>query len=120
MNIENTIITKKKNNFLVENVEGDTVQVRISHVNEILDEVSEIEENEVVVLLAIIELSRIVVASSQKSERLNHETAVKAIIELLENYSIDVLSGIFEDMKFIHIKEVLESDNPIEKLELYM
>ena len=120
MNIENTIITKKKSNFWVENVDGDTVQVREKYVNEIISAVPDVEENEVAILLAVIELSRIVVGSSQKSARLNYGFAIRAIIQLLENYSIDILTEVFEDMKYIHIKEVLEGDNPIEKLELYM
>lgn len=120
MNIENTIITKKKSNFWVENINGDTVQVREKYVNEIISAVPDVDENEVAILLAAIELSKIVVGSSQKSARLNYVLAIRAIIELLENYSIDVLTEIFEDMKYIHIKEVLEGDNPIEKLELYM
>lgn len=121
MTTENTTITKKNDVFLVENIEDMLIRVEGRQVAEISKEVSGVETNEVVILLATIKLSRMVVAetTTKMSQKADYELATRAIIELLNCYSIDNLISIFEDMKYIHIKEVLESDDPISKLELY-
>lgn len=43
--------------------------------------------------------------------------ADNAIIRLLQNYDIDTLNGIFEEMKYYEMRDVLESDNPMRALE---
>lgn len=122
MNIETTTITKVEDEFLVENVEDMIIRVDVPQVKRILNNVSNVEENEVIILLATIKKNRI-------SETLNHgkeyrkvedETATKAIMKLLNFYVIDILISVFEEIKYYQIKDILEADNPAKKFVEYI
>ena len=122
MNIETTTITKEKDEFRVENVEDMIIRVDAEQVAQILKGVNDVEEDEVVVLLATIKKNRIAVTLTAKEayEKADDELATKAIIELLGCYPISNLIGIFEEIKYYQIKEVLESDSPIRALDEYI
>lgn len=122
MNIETSTIKKKTNSFQVKNVEDMYIVVDAKQVEEILEHVIGVEEDEVVILLATIKKNRIIATSdkSMKYTKINDELATRAIIELLACYPITTLISIFEEIKYYQIKEILESDAPIRKLDEYL
>lgn len=122
MNIETTTITKGKDEFSVENVEDMIIRVEVQQVDRILAAVNDVEEDEVVILLATIKKSRIAVTlkGEKAYEKADDELATRAIIELLGCYTISNLISIFEEIKYYQIKEVLESDSPIRALDEYI
>lgn len=122
MNIETSTIKRVKDRYAVENIEGMTIRVSAKQVEEIFENVSDVEENEVVILLATIKKNRIITTTdkSKNYAKINGELATKAIIELLGCYPISTLISIFEEIKYYQIKEILESDAPIRKLDKYL
>lgn len=122
MNIETTMVTKEKEQFLVENIEDMIIRVSANQVAQILDKVDWVEENEIVILLATIKKSRIMITASKgkKYEKANEKLATTAIIELLGQYTVENLISIFEEIKYYQIKEILESDAPIRAIEEYI
>lgn len=122
MNIETTTITKVEDEFLVENVEDMIIRVDVPQVQKILDNVTDVEENEIIVLLATIKKNRIstTLSKGRAYRKVDNEVATKAIIKLLNYIVIDTLISIFEEIKYYQIKEILEADNPIRMLEEYV
>lgn len=122
MNIETSTIKKRRKSFQVTNVEDMYIVVDSKQVEEILEYVIGVEEDEVVILLATIKKNRIAVSLSEdkKYEKVDNELATRAIIELLGCYPITTLISIFEEIKYYQIKEILESDAPIRKLDEYL
>lgn len=122
MNIETTTITKVEDIFLVENVEDMIIRVEARQVQDILENVSDAEEEEIVVLLATIKKNRIstTLSKGRAYRKVDNEVATKAIIKLLNYIVIDTLISIFEEIKYYQIKEILEADNPIKMFEEYV
>lgn len=122
MNIETSTVTKNRNEYWVENVEDMIIKVNATQVEKVLKSVDGVEEDEIVILLATIKKSRIIasITKSTAYKKANDEVATRAIIQLLGYYPIENLIGIFEEMKYYQIKQVLESENPIRDLELYI
>lgn len=122
MNIETSTIKREKDIYAVENIEGMTIRVNAKQVEEILEHVIGVEEDEAVILLATIKKNRMIttVDKTQVYKKVNSKFATKAIVELLARYSISTLISVFEEIKYYQIKEVLESDAPIRKLDKYL
>ncbi len=122
MNIETTTITKVEDTFLVENVEDMIIRVEARQVQDILENVTDAEEKEIVVLLATIKKNRIstTLNNGRAYRKIDDNIATKAIIKLLNYIVIDTLISIFEEIKYYQIKEILEADNPIRMFEEYV
>lgn len=122
MNIETSIVRKVNVQFLVENEEDLIIRVDSKQVENILEGVSDVEENEVAILLATIKKNRLMEAKdkSKAYKKVDDELVTRAIIELLGCYQISNLISIFEEIKYYQIKDVLESDAPIRMLDEYL
>lgn len=122
MNIETTTITKEKEEIRVENVEDMIIRVSTAQVNAIVDAVDNVQEDEVVILLATIKKNRISTVLSKGTEyrKVDDSIATEAIIKLLGCFVIDTLISIFEEIKYYQIKEILESDSPVSALDEYI
>lgn len=123
MNIETTIITKELEEFRVENVEDMIIRVNARQVEQIMLSITDVEEDEMVVLLATIQKNRIAEALEnrrKKYKKIEDDVANRAIVELLGCYSVNNLIGIFEEIKYYQIKEILESDSPVRALDKYI
>ena len=122
MNIETSTINKGNSTYKVTQIDDMYIEVPISQVEEIISKVTDVDENEVAVLLATIKMSRII-ESTIKGTRykvIDDTLGIRAIIKLLGYYPIDNLISIFEELKYYQIKEVLESDSPVKELEEYI
>jgi len=122
MNIETSTIHKRTNSYTVTEIDDMYIKVPVYQVKEILAKTNDMEENEVVILLATIKMSRILESATKQTRYrvINDEAGIRAIIKLIGYYPIDKLISIFEEMKYYQVKEVLESDSPIKELEQYI
>lgn len=116
MNME-TKVEKYRKNFLVTTIEDMCIKVSKAQVEHIAESVPDVEEKEVAILLATIKQARIMYSRNGNAyKKVEQEKETVAIIKLLQSYDIDMLSSIFEEMKYYEIKKVLENQNPIEAL----
>ena len=90
-------------------------------VDEITSRVPDVEENEVAALLYTIEKGRIYEVISDKEHTQKYMPIpegilLEGLVILLQQYTIENLIGIFEELKYFQIQEVLNSANPINTL----
>jgi Mg/Co/Ni transporter MgtE len=118
MNIETSKVTKQNGVFFVEDIEDMLIRVDEQQVRKIMEETQDVEEKEVVVLLATIKENGIIQTrnSSRVYEKVDADVASIGIIKLLNYFSINNLISIFEEMKYYQIKDVLEYGDPVEML----
>lgn len=114
MNMETTKVERHQDEFLVSNIEDLYIGVSTSRVEQMAKKVLDVDETEVAILLATITGAREIATGN---EEIDEVVADSAIIHLLQNYNIDTLNAIFEEMKYYEMRNVLESDNPIRELE---
>lgn len=118
MNMETTKVERRQDEFLVSNIEDLYIGVSTSRVEQIAKKVPDVNETEVAILLATITGARVIAEWAKNIyKEIDEVTADNAIIQLLQNYDIDTLNGIFEEMKYYEMRVVLESDNPMRALE---
>lgn len=118
MNMETTNVERHQDEFLVSNIEGLYIGVSTSRVERIAKKVPDVNTNEVAILLATITGERVVAEWAKNIyKEIDEVTADNAIIQLLQNYDIDTLNGIFEEMKYYEMRAVLESNNPMRAME---
>lgn len=122
MNIETSKITKQNGVFFVEDIEDMLIRVDEQQVRKIMEEAQDVEENEVVILLATIKENGVIQThnSLRVYERVNADTTSIGIIKLLNHFSINNLISAFEDMKYFQIKEVLENGRPEKKIQDFL
>lgn len=117
MNMETTKIEEHQGEFLVSDIQDLYIGVSTNRVEQISKRVPDVEEREVAILLATISEARVFPAGRGKIyKEIDEATANNAIILLLQNYDIDTLNAIFEEMKYNEMRNVLESDNPMRAL----
>jgi Mg/Co/Ni transporter MgtE len=118
MNIETSKVTKQNGVFFVEDIEDMLIRVDEQQVRKIMEETQDVEEKEVVVLLATIKENGIIQTrnSSRVYEKVDADVASISIIKLLNYFSINNLISMFEEMKYYQIKDVLEYGDPVEML----
>lgn len=118
MNMETTKVERHQDEFLVSNIEDLYIGISTSRVEQIAKKVPDVDETEVAILLATITGTRVIAEWAKNIyKEIDEVTADNAIIQLLQNYDIDTLNGIFEEMKYYEMRAVLESDNPMRALE---
>lgn len=122
MNMETTRVEKHDGEFLVTDIQDLYIGVSVDRVEYITEKVPDVDETEVAILLATITEARVIPAwrngiCEEEDEERIEKSANKAIIQLLQNYNIDTLNGIFEEMKYYEMRNVLESDKPMKALE---
>ncbi len=121
MNMETTRVEKHDGEFFVTDIQDLYIGVSVERVEYITGKVPDVDETEVAILLATITEARVILEwrndiYEEEDEERNEKVANKAIIKLLQEYDIETLNGIFEDMKYHEIKQVLESGNPVAAL----
>lgn len=122
MNMETTRVEKHDGEFFVTDIQDLYIGVSVDRVEYITEKVPDVDETEVAILLATITEARVIPAwrngiCEEEDEERIEKSANKAIIQLLQNYNIDTLNGIFEEMKYYEMRNVLESDKPMKALE---
>lgn len=114
MNMETAIVERIRDNFLVSNDDDSYIKISANQVERITKKVPDVEETEVAILLATIGAARVLhIGKSNSYKKVDEKTERDTIVYLLQNYDIDTLNSIFEEMKYYEIKKVLESDNPM-------
>ena len=120
MDIE-TEVNVLKSNFLIEDPELDlSIKIRIGDAEKIAEETGK-EREEIAIILAAIEKSRILACTyNGVCRRISKSKLYDTIVTLLNTYSPGKLINIFEEMKYFQIREVMESDDIMETLECYL
>lgn len=118
MKIETATVKKNRDKFFVTDIDGQKAIIETKQVDVITNNSIQLEEDEVAVLLATIEVARETVVSGGFDKKdvyraMDEKTKTESIIHLLQQYDIDTLNGIFEEMKYFEIVEVLDSVNPV-------
>lgn len=120
MNMETTRVEKHDGEFFVTDIQDLYIGVSVDRVEYITKKVPDVNETEVAILLATITETKVIPEWKnniyEEDEERSEKAANKAIIQLLQEYDIETLNGIFEDMKYHEIKQVLESGNPVAAL----
>ena len=120
MNIETTVVTRNENELIVSNIDIVNVSVDASLVDRITDKTSETAED-VAILIATIENAREISDEdkSNEEEPICERDLREGLISLLQHHDATDLCGIFEEMKYYQIKQVMESNNPLEEIWEY-
>lgn len=118
MNMETAKVERHQDEFFVSSIEDLYIRVCANRVEQIAKKVPGVDETEVAILLATITGARVMPSYCRNIyKEIDRVAADNAIIRLLQNYDIDTLNGIFEEMKYYEMRDVLESDNPMRALE---
>ena len=119
MNMETTKVERHQDEFFVSSIEDlYIIKVSADRVEKIAKKVMDVDETEVAILLATIAEERVASIWRKHSyKEIDEVTADNAIIRLLQNYDIDTLNGIFEELKYYQMRDVLEADEPMAALE---
>lgn len=118
MNMETTKAERHQDEFFVSSIDDLYIGVSAIRVERIVKKVPDVEETEVAILLATITEARVIPTWRKHSyKEIEDEMVDNAIIRLLQNYDIDTLNSIFEELKYYEMRTVLEADNPMRALE---
>lgn len=118
MNMETAKVERHQDEFFVSSIEDLYIRVCANRVEQITKKVPGLDETEVAILLATIIGARVMPTHCGNIyKEIDRVAADNAIIRLLQNYDIDTLNGIFEEMKYYEMRDILESNNPMRALE---
>ena len=114
MSIETSIIKRKDNKYIVEDLEGEVTSVDADLVDQIADRTG-IDSNDVATVLSVIERSREIHGVDDTlyyQEEISDIDLRNGMIMLLYRYEADDLIGILDDMRYFEIVNVMERTNP--------
>lgn len=123
MNIETSRITKYSDIYKVEDIEDIDVTVNASVVEKIGRKIPKLEDDEIVVLLATIEKSRLLASTSRYiCRKISEDDLVEVSVQILLYSRMDInkLCDVLEDLKYYEIVELYRSLNPVDKIREYM
>ena len=117
MNIETSQIEEKRIKYVVTE-EDIKIEVSKELVEKIASRVPNVDVDEVIMLIATIEKSRIlVIAKPHRTTKIKEEKIEAGLIKLLQEYAAENLAELLEEMKYYEIQEVFEYGNPSEILQ---
>lgn len=117
MNMEMATVEKSRNSYLVTNENDMCIKVSSWQVDAIAERSDESDKNKIATLLATIKEARIMTAAEGNAyKKINDDTGVESLIELLTYHTVEELSSIFQSSRYFEIKHVLEAEDPEETL----
>ena len=116
---EDVKIVRKKDSYVVTfEMEDCSFYIKVSEIEEIATKNDE-EEVLIATILAYIEYARKCRNSDKnpKAKRLEEEKVASGISDLLRKYSIETIIDFFKELKWYEMCEIIQSDDPIGKIE---
>ena len=117
MNIDYITMKKIGENYRVTDFD-EIIEVDEDEVEKILSRLSNADTEDIVLLLAVIESSRLMSAEYDKtSKKITMGCKLNAIPKLLSHYPVYILIYKLNGLKYCSIRKILESKDPVNEME---
>lgn len=131
MNIETCKISENATTIIVIDTDANMkMKVSQENVRRILDKLPKAEPQEIAIVLATVEKSRIaanpereitsVLGKYRGMRRIDDDNLCEGLTSLLREYDAEILSEIFENLKYFEISKILKSDTPNKEIRNYI
>lgn len=131
MNIDTCKIRENATTITVIDTDANMkMNVSQENVRRILDKLPKAEPQEIAIVLATVEKSRIaanpereitsVLGKYRGMRRIDDDNLCEGLTSLLREYDAEILSEIFENLKYFEISKILKSDAPNKEIRNYI
>lgn len=111
------IKSRTENHYIICNVlTEETIEVDARVAEEIYSYTGESQDNVAVLLAQIETIRKSTYRKEIENTKVKKDILISAIKQLLKVYPAETLVDYFEDMKYFEIKEILNSDYPVQEI----